>query len=83
MIAFRVNPRFQYHCGDNGEEVPPVPIPNTEVKLFSAESTWPETAREDMSLPHPNKNHPSGWFLFGCGNDIIIFASRQVILLAQ
>ncbi len=26
--------------GDNGEEDPPVPIPNTEVKLFSAEDTW-------------------------------------------
>ena len=37
--------------GDIGEEVPPVPIPNTEVKLFSAESTWLVTAREDRSLP--------------------------------
>ena len=37
--------------GDYGEEVPPVPIPNTEVKLFSAESTWLVTAREDRSSP--------------------------------
>ena len=28
---------------------PPVPIPNTEVKLCSAENTWLETAREDRS----------------------------------
>ena len=28
-------------------EGPPVPIPNTEVKLTSAENTWLETARED------------------------------------
>ena len=27
------------NSGDNGKEVPPVPIPNTEVKLFYAEST--------------------------------------------
>ena len=27
------------HSGDYGKEVPPVPIPNTEVKLFYAEST--------------------------------------------
>ena len=27
------------HSGDDGKEVPPVPIPNTEVKLFYAEST--------------------------------------------
>ena len=37
--------------GGNGEEVPPVPIPNTEVKLFSAENTWLDTAREDRSPP--------------------------------
>ena len=37
--------------GGHNEGVPPVPIPNTEVKPFSAESTWLETAREDRSLP--------------------------------
>jgi hypothetical protein len=36
--------------GYNGE-VTPVPIPNTEVKLSSAEDTWLATARENMSLP--------------------------------
>ena len=25
---------------DDGEEVTPVPIPNTEVKLFSADGSW-------------------------------------------
>ena len=30
------------HSGDDGKEVPPVPIPNTEVKLFYAESTCRE-----------------------------------------
>ena len=28
-----------YHCGDVSGEVPPVLIPNTEVKLTSAENT--------------------------------------------
>ena len=28
-----------YHCGDVSGEVPPVPIPNTEVKLTSADNT--------------------------------------------
>ncbi len=37
--------------GDNSEEDPPVPIPNTVVKLFSADDTWRETARESRSLP--------------------------------
>ena len=32
-------------------EGPPVPIPNTVVKLISAENTWWETARENRSMP--------------------------------
>ena len=39
------------NTGVYGAEVPPVPIPNTEVKLSCAESTWLDTAREDMSMP--------------------------------
>ena len=37
--------------GGNDEGVPPVPIPNTAVKPFSADGTWLETARESRSLP--------------------------------
>ena len=29
-----------YMSGDDGKEVTPVPIPNTEVKLFSADGSW-------------------------------------------
>ena len=32
-------------------EGPPVPIPNTEVKLCRADNTWLEAAREDRSTP--------------------------------
>ena len=32
-------------------EGPPVPIPNTEVKLCSVDNTSPETVREDRSRP--------------------------------
>ena len=39
------------NSGGNGERDPPVPIPNTEVKPFSADGTWLETARESRSLP--------------------------------
>ena len=35
---------------DDGE-VPPVPIPNTEVKLIRAEDTWRETAWKNRSVP--------------------------------
>ena len=41
--------------GGNDEGVPPVPIPNTEVKPLGAESTWLETAREDRTLPDSNR----------------------------
>ena len=38
---------YIYHCGDDGGEVPPVPIPNTEVKLTCADNTLLVTARKD------------------------------------
>ena len=34
-------------AGVNDGEVPPVPIPNTEVKLTRAEDRWLETACEN------------------------------------
>ena len=37
--------------GDNDAEVTPVPIPNTVVKLCSADDTWREAARESRSSP--------------------------------
>ena len=41
-------------AGVNGDEVTPVPIPNTEVKLISVENTWLETAWEDRAVPAQN-----------------------------
>ena len=35
------------------DEGPPVPIPNTVVKLIRAENTWREAARKDRSTPTP------------------------------
>ena len=37
--------------GVYSKEVPPVPIPNTEVKLFRVEDTWLATTRENKSMP--------------------------------
>ena len=41
------------------DEGPPVPIPNTAVKLISADNTWLEAAREDKAMPTqiPVKGH--------------------------
>ena len=41
--------------GDNDREAPPVPMPNTEVKLSDADDSQLATARENMSLPGTNK----------------------------
>ena len=41
--------------GDITAEGPPVPIPNTEVKLCWAEDTCLETSRENRSLPTPKQ----------------------------
>ena len=38
---------FAYKAGVDDGEVPPVPIPNTEVKLTCAEDSWLETACEN------------------------------------
>ena len=50
--------------GDNGEGDPPVLIPNTEVKPFSAGSTWLDTAREIKTLPVTKKKNHKSWFFF-------------------
>ena len=43
------------HCGDNIVQGPPVLIPNTEVKLRSAEDTRLETAWEKRTAPTPRE----------------------------
>ena len=40
-----------YVVGVFNDEGPPVPIPNTEVKLISADDTCLETDRENRSMP--------------------------------
>ena len=52
------NPRgVREHCqhkrisGDDSKEDPPVPMPNTEVKLLNDDDTWWATAWESSKLP--------------------------------
>ena len=70
-------PAINCHCyffGGHSEEVPPVPIPNTEVKLFSADGTAWETMWESRSPPFfyqkPLVQHscPKGFFCAGLWN---------------
>ena len=39
------------YSGDDSKEDPPVPIPNTVVKLFRVDDTWRGTAWESRTLP--------------------------------
>ena len=48
LNAFRIKAIIS---GDNSKEDTPVPIPNTEVKLFSANDTWWVTAWESKTSP--------------------------------
>ena len=62
--GFKSNKRS--HSGDDSIEDPPVPSPNTEVKLYYVESTCRDTDREDRKLPDfKNRTvHISGLFYF-------------------
>ena len=55
--------------GDNSWRVPPVPIPNTEVKPPHADGTWLETARESRSSPDSNERTLNRAFVFLYIND--------------
>ena len=44
-------PDIKFVVGVYYDEGPPVPIPNTVVKLIRAENTWLEAARENRSMP--------------------------------
>lgn len=48
MYETRKRNDLQTITGVNDAEVPPVLIPNTEVKPFYADGTWLDTARESM-----------------------------------
>ena len=47
VTLFGFEGAMHFLVGVNGGEGPPVPIPNTEVKLTCADNTRLETARED------------------------------------
>ena len=46
--------------GDPSEEVPPVPIPNTEVKLLSPDGTARASVWESRKLPELKSKSPPG-----------------------
>ena len=57
-LVLRVQPQKR-KSGDDSKEDPPVPIPNTEVKLLNDDDTWWATARESSKLPEPEARNPN------------------------
>ena len=56
---------FNFTVGVDDAEGPPVPIPNTEVKLSGAKNSAPATGCENREMPTFKSVHPVGWaFLF-------------------
>ena len=47
LVRYSILREYPLKVGDDCDEVPPVPIPNTVVKLIYVENTWRVTARED------------------------------------
>ena len=41
---------YYFSVSADSAQDPPVPMPNTEVKLSSAENTWVATPREDRTV---------------------------------
>ena len=55
----------QFHLvGVDDGEGPPVPIPNTEVKLVRVDNTWLATAREDRKMPTQKERPPNRAVVF-------------------
>ena len=51
LMIFKKKVSLKRISGGNGIEEPPVPIPNTEVKLNCVDGTWRATSRESRTLP--------------------------------
>ena len=62
MFSFEGITSRRERSGDDSKEETPVPMPNTEVKVFSVDDTWLETARESRTLPEQNPRENLGFW---------------------
>ena len=79
MCGFQGTQKPYMISGDNGERDPPVPMPNTEVKPFSADGTWLETTWESRTLPDSMKKgltpYGGGFFFHSICNVLTLWSS--------
>ena len=69
--------------GDNDAEVTPVPIPNTVVKLCSADDTWREAARESRSSPEQKNTYSCKCFFVQFYSLVASYIALQFYLLRK
>ena len=50
LVRYSILREYPLKVGVDCDEVPPVPIPNTVVKLIYVENTWRVTARENRAV---------------------------------
>ena len=50
-VVYVAHLQANVRSGDDSKEDPPVPMPNTEVKLLNVDDTWRATAWESRKLP--------------------------------
>ena len=64
----------------NNDEGPPVPIPNTEVKLISGDNTWLATAREDSTAltQRSSRRNAAASFFASVASQVRNQASKRV-----
>ena len=62
MFSFEGITSRRERSGDDSKEETPVPMPNTEVKVFSVDDTCWETARESRTLPEQNPRENLGFW---------------------
>ena len=55
LFSFEGTTSKREESGDDSKEEPPVPIPNTEVKLLNVDDTWWETEKSGRQL---RRSHP-------------------------
>ena len=53
-LVLKVQAFKERKSGGDSNEDPPVPIPNTEVKLINVDGTWRATSRESRKMPDLN-----------------------------
>ena len=83
-ILFYIEKSDDFSVGADCGEGPPVPIPNTEVKLTCAEDTWRAAARENRKAPTQRKHTEKSVCFSLCmsnSQDLTIIRAKRVIII--